>query len=68
MPVEKKIEIVGISTESWSDAIENALREAAKTVRNIKELEIGRCTAVVKESKIGEYRVAVKVAFTVERS
>jgi len=67
MPVEKVIEIVGISTISWQDAAENALVEAVKTLRNIRELRIEKFTAKVKENKIEEYRANVKVVFLVER-
>lgn len=59
---------MGVSNESWADAAENALKEAAKTVRNIRELEIGKCAAVVKGDEIEEYRTTVKVTFIVERS
>lgn len=67
MPVEKVIEIVGISTISWQDAAQNALVEAVKTLRNIRELRIEKFTAKVKENKIEEYRADVKVVFLVER-
>ena len=65
--VVKIIELIGTSSTSWSDAAQNAVTEAAKTVKNIKGVHVKRCTAKVKDSKIVEYNANVKIAFTVER-
>jgi len=34
--VAKVIELIGSSPKGWEDAAKNAVREAAKTVRNIR--------------------------------
>jgi flavin-binding protein dodecin len=65
--VVKIIELVGSSPKGWVEAANNALQEAAKTVKNIKSLHVKRCTAKVKDNKIVEYRAVVKIAFVVER-
>jgi flavin-binding protein dodecin len=65
--VVKIIELIGTSSNSWSEAAQNAVTEAAKTVKNIKGVHVKRCTAKVKNDKIVEYNVNVKIAFTVER-
>ena len=67
MTVVKIIELIGSSPNSWSEATQNAVTEAAKTIKNIKGVHIKRCTAKVKDNKIIEYNVNVKIAFTVER-
>jgi len=67
MPVVKIIELIGSSSDGWEDAVENAVKEAAKTVKNIKGVHVKRCTAKVKDNKIVEYRADVKIAFVVER-
>jgi len=67
MPVVKIIELIGSSPEGWVGAAENAVQEAAKTIKNIKSLHVKRCTAKVKDNKIVEYRAVVKIAFIVER-
>jgi flavin-binding protein dodecin len=67
MPVVKIIELVGSSPKGWVEATNNALQEAAKTIKNIKSLHVKRCTAKVKDNKIVEYRAVVKIAFVVER-
>ena len=65
--VVKIIELIGTSSTSWSDAAQNAVTEAAKTIKNIKGVHVKRCTAKVKDNKIVEYNANVKIAFTVER-
>ena len=67
MSVVKIVELVGSSPSGWKEATENALNEAAKTIRNIKSIHVKRCTAKVENNKIVEYRAVVKIAFMVER-
>jgi flavin-binding protein dodecin len=67
MTVVKIVELIGSSPKSWEEAAENAVKEAAKTVRNIKGVDVKRCTAKVEKNKIVEYRAVVKIAFVVER-
>lgn len=66
--VIKVIELVGRSQQSWSDAARNAVDEASKTIRGISGIDVVNSTASVENGKITEYRVAVKIAFPVERS
>jgi hypothetical protein len=67
MTVVKIVELVGSSSVGWKEATENALNEAAKTIRNIKSIHVKRCTAKVENNKIVEYRAVVKIAFMVEK-
>ncbi|WP_437396697.1 dodecin family protein [Flagellimonas lutimaris] len=66
MAVLKVIEILGNSTESFEDAIQNVIDEASKSVRNIKSVYIQDMQVSVKESKISEYRVNTKVTFGID--
>jgi flavin-binding protein dodecin len=67
MTVVKIIELIGSSPNGWTEAAQNAVTEAAKTVKNIKGVHVKRCTASVKDNKIVEYNADVKIAFIVER-
>ena len=67
MPVVKIIELIGSSPDGWTEAVQNAVTEAAKTVKNIKGVHVKRCTAKVEDNKIVEYNADVKIAFIVER-
>ena len=67
MTVVKVVELIGSSPDGWVEAVQNALEEAAKTVRNINGIRVKSCTAKVENNKIVEYRAVVKLAFVVER-
>jgi len=59
-------EMVGTSPNSWSDAARQAVATAARTVRNIKTIEVVKSTAVVEDGEIVEYRVDLKIGFEYE--
>jgi flavin-binding protein dodecin len=59
-------EMVGISPTSWSDAARQAVATAARTVRNIREVEVVKSTARVVDGDITEYRVELKIHFEYE--
>lgn len=59
-------EMVGTSPRSWSDAARQAVATAARTVRNIRTVEVVKSTAEVREGEIVEYRVDLKIAFEYE--
>ena len=59
----KVVEILGNSTVSWEDAVQQVVNEASKTIKNIKSVYIKDMQAMVKDNKISEYRVNAKVTF-----
>ena len=65
--VAKVVELIGSSPNSWEEAAAHAVEAAARTIRNIKGVDVKRCTAKVENNKIVEYRAVVKIAFIVER-
>lgn len=67
MAVEKIVEVMGSSPNGWDEAVAQTVTEAAKTVRNIKEVDVKRFTAKVEKNKITEYRAVARLTFTVER-
>ena len=67
MAVIKVLELVGTSSNSWSDAAKSAVEEASKTVRGITGVDVVNSTAQVKDGAISEYHVNVKIAFKLER-
>ena len=67
MPVAKIIELVGSSPKSFEDAVAQALKEAAKTVKDIRGVEVIGFTAKVDGDRISEFRADVKIAFGVKR-
>lgn len=61
----KVIEIIGISSKSFDDAINQALNKASQTVKGISGFEIITQMASVKDGKITQYKVNLKLAFPV---
>ena len=59
-------ELVGTSSTSWSDAARRAVEVAARTVRNIREVEVVKSSARVENGQIVEYRVELKLHFEYE--
>jgi flavin-binding protein dodecin len=59
-------ELVGVSDKSWSDAAQQAVIRASEIMRHLTGLDVLHSSAVVRDGKIIEYRVNVKVAFVVE--
>jgi hypothetical protein len=66
MPVAKVIELVGCSSEGLQEAVECAVKEAAKTLRNLRGVDVLGWTAKIDGDKIVEYRANVKISFLVE--
>ncbi len=64
--VVRVIEMVGVSSEGWSDAARQAVARASRTLRHITGVDVLKSSAVVRDGKIAEYHVNVKVAFVVE--
>jgi dodecin len=63
---QKVIDVVGISTESFAKAAENAVAEAAKTVRGMKWARVAELEVELDGTKITEYRTTTKIYFDIE--
>jgi dodecin len=66
MAVVKVIEVLAQSDKSWEDAVQQAVTEASKTVRNIKSVYVDNMQATVNNGKIAEYRVNAKISFVLD--
>jgi len=66
MAAIKVLELVGVSDQSFHQAVQNAVEEAHKSVRNISGLDVMSTTAKVEDGKIAEYHANVKLAFRVD--
>jgi flavin-binding protein dodecin len=64
---EKVIEIVGTSKESFAGAAENAVAEAAKTVRGMKWARVAEFEMALDDKKVVEYRATTRIYFEVKR-
>ena len=66
MPIVKVIEIISSSEKGIDDAIQNAVTEASKTVRNIDSVFVKDIKAHVKDGKISSYGVICKISFRLD--
>jgi flavin-binding protein dodecin len=66
VPTINTLELEGISEKSWGDAAREALKEAAKTIRNINRLEVLSTGTEVDGNQIVRYRTQVRLYFQVE--
>jgi flavin-binding protein dodecin len=66
MAILKVIEILASSEKNWEDATKNAVKNAAKTVKQIRSVYIQDMSAVVKGDDVIEYRVNAKITFEVK--
>jgi dodecin len=62
----KVVEVLAQSEKSWEDAAQQAVQEAAKTVRGIKTIYIQEMEATVDNDRITYYRVNAKISFEFE--
>ena len=64
---QKIIEVVGTSKESFAKAAENAVAEAAKTVRGMKWARVAELEMELDGKKIVKYRTTAKIYFEIEK-
>ena len=64
MAVVKIIELVGSSSTSSDDAVQQALTEARKTLRNIKAVDV--VSTGLRGDSLDEWRAHVRIAFLIE--
>jgi flavin-binding protein dodecin len=65
--VIKTIDLVGVSGESWRDAADQALKEAARTIRGITGMDVLDTSCTVADGTITEYLTHVRIQFRIER-
>ncbi|WP_111497538.1 MULTISPECIES: dodecin [Marinobacter] len=66
--IYKKVEIVGSSRDSIEDAINNALEECSKSIKNIEWFEVTETRGHVDNGRVGHYQVVMKVGFRIQGS
>lgn len=64
--VYKVIELVGSSSESMEDAVQNAVARAAKTLRNLRWLEVVETRGHIENGRVAHWQVVVRIGFTLD--
>jgi dodecin len=65
--VYKVIELVGTSTESWEKAAQQAVDQAAKTLRDLRIAEVVEMDIQIDDGKVRAYRTKIKVSFKYDK-
>ena len=64
--IYKKIEVVGTSTQSVENAIENAITKASESVKALRWFEVVELRGDIQEGKIAHYQATVKIGFRLQ--
>jgi flavin-binding protein dodecin len=59
----KLIELVGVSTTSIEDAVQNAISRANQTLKNLDWFEIVETRGLIQNGQIDQFQVKLKVGF-----
>ena len=62
----KIIELCGVSEKSYAEATKNAVAKAGKTLRNLDWFEVVNQRGFIKNGKVAEFQVVIKVGFRLE--
>ncbi len=66
MAIAKVVEVNSSSTKSFEDAIQTGIAKVTETIKNVQGAWINEQKVIIKENKITEYRVNLKISFLVE--
>lgn len=64
--VYKRIDLIGISTKGFEDAINNAISKASETLSGLSWFEVKELRGSISNSKIKEYQATVIINFEVQ--
>ena len=64
--VYKHLDLTGTSSTGIEDAVQSALARAAKTVRNMRWVEITETRGHIENGKVSQWQVTMKIGFTLE--
>ena len=64
--VYRVTEVIGSSSESWEDAANNAVKTAAKSVRDLRVAEVKKVDVTIEDGKVSTYRVRLGISFKYE--
>lgn len=67
MSVIKSIELVGSSPDAFEEAVNTAINEAKKTIRNIRRVKVEDMEVRMENDDIVAYQAKIKLYFMVER-
>ena len=64
--VYKIIQLVGSSSTSVEDAVQNAVERASKKLKHLRWFEVMETRGHIENGKVSHYQVTLKVGFTLD--
>ncbi len=64
--IYKVVQIVGSSSKSTEDAIEQAVKKASDTVRNLDWFEVVETRGHIENNKVAHYQVKLNIGFRLD--
>ena len=62
----KILELCGVSEKGYAEATKNAVAKASETLRNLEWFEVVNERGFIKDGKIAEFQVVIKVGFLLD--
>ena len=56
-------EVIGTSANSWEDAVRNAVRTAAGSLRDLRIAEIEKLDVEIEDGKVTQFRARLALSF-----
>ena len=64
--VYRVTDVIGTSSNSWEDAARNAVKTAAKSLRDLRVAEVAQLDLHIENGKVIAYRTKLKLSFKFE--
>ena len=64
--VYRVTEVIGTSSASWEDAARNAVKTAAKSLRDLRIAEITKLDVRIENGKVSQFRARLSLSFKYE--
>ena len=64
--VYRVTEVIGTSSSSWEDAAKNAVKTAAKSLRDLRIAEVTKFDVRIENGKVSQFRARLSLSFKYE--
>lgn len=64
--VYRVTEVVGTSKDGVHEAVQNAIKRASATLRNLDWFEVSEVRGTIVDGNVGEFQVSLKIGFRLD--
>ncbi len=65
--VYRVTEVIGVSSDSWEKAAQNAVETAGQSVRELRIAEVLRQDVTIEDGKVSGYRIRLAISFKYDK-